>query len=62
MIVTGGNLGGAMWFLVEVETLANHFFNTLQIGGPNILCADQMQDVRKAMAGGYGRSKSNDES
>jgi len=51
-----------MWFLVEVETLAHQFFNTLQIGGPNILCADQMQDVRKAMAGGYGRSKSNDES
>ena len=61
VIVTGGNLAGAMWLLVEVETLAHQFFNTLQIGGPNILSTEEMDDVRKAMAGGYGRSKSSDE-
>ncbi len=56
VIVTGGNLHGAMWLLVEVEALAHQYFNTLQIGGPKILSEEQMQDVRKAMAGGYGRS------
>ena len=61
VIVTGGNLTGAMWLLVEVETLAHQYFNTLQIGGPNLLSDEQMQDVRKAMMGGYGRSKSTDE-
>lgn len=62
VIVTGGNLTGAMWLLVEVETLAQQYFNTLQIGGPTLLSEDQMQDVRKAMAGGYGRSKRSESS
>ncbi len=57
VIVTGGNLADAMWLLVEVETLAHQYFNTLQIGGPNILSSEQLQDARKAMAGGYGRSQ-----
>jgi L-fuculose-phosphate aldolase len=61
VIVTGGNLPGAMWLLVEVETLAHQYFNTLQIGGPNILSASQMEDVRKAMMGGYGRSRKRDD-
>ncbi len=53
----GGNLTGAMWLLVEVETLAEQYFNTLQIGGPNLLSKEQMDDVRKAMMGGYGKAK-----
>lgn len=57
VIATGGDLSGAMWLLVEVETLAQQYFNTLQIGGPNVLSTEQMADVRKAMAGGYGRSQ-----
>jgi L-fuculose-phosphate aldolase len=61
VIVTGGNLAGAMWLLVEVETLAHQFFNTLQIGGPNLLTPEQMDDVRKGMMGGYGRTKGTSE-
>jgi L-fuculose-phosphate aldolase len=57
VIVTGGNLTGAMWLLVEVETLAHQFFNTLQAGGPRLLSSEQMDDVRKAMMGGYGKAK-----
>jgi L-fuculose-phosphate aldolase len=57
VIVTGGNLGGAMWLLVETEVLAQQFFNTLQIGGPKLLTPEEMQDVRKAMMGGYGKAK-----
>ena len=55
VISAGGNLGGAMWLLVEVETLAHQYFNTLQIGGPVLLSEEQMADVRKQMMGGYGR-------
>ncbi len=60
VIVTGGNLSGAMWLLVEVETLAQQFFNTLQIGGPKLLTKEQMSDVRTGMMGGYGKSKKKD--
>jgi L-fuculose-phosphate aldolase len=56
-IVTGGNLAGAMYVLEEVETLAQQYFNTLQVGGPKLLSPAQMKDVRKAMMGGYGKAK-----
>ena len=56
VIVVGGNLGGAMWLLEEVETLAHQYFNTLQVGGPKLLSPEQMEDVRKAMMGGYGKA------
>ncbi len=55
VIVTGGNLAGAMWLLVEVETLAHQFFNTLQVGGPKLLSKEQMDDVRVGMMGGYSK-------
>jgi len=55
VIVTGGNLAGAMWLLVEVETLAQQYVHTLQLGGPRLLVDEQLADVRKAMMGGYGR-------
>ena len=55
VIVTGGNLAGALYVLEEVETLAQQYFNTLQVGGPRLLSPEQMEDVRKAMMGGYGR-------
>lgn len=61
VITTGSDLSAAMWLLVEVETLAQQYFNTLQIGGPNILSQEQMADVRKAMAGGYGQVKPADD-
>ena len=56
VIVSGGNLAGAMWLLVEVETLAHQYVNTLALGGPKLLSAEQMADVRKAMMGGYGKA------
>ncbi len=57
VIVTGGNLAGAMWLLVEVETLAHQYFNTLQVGGPVLLTPEQMQAVRDKMMGGYSGAK-----
>ena len=57
VIVTGGNLAGAMWLLVEVETLAHQFFNTLQVGGPKLLTKEQMDDVRFGMMGGYSKTQ-----
>jgi len=57
VIVTGGNLAGAMWLLVEVETLAHQYVSTLALGGPKLLSAEQMADVRKAMMGGYGKAR-----
>ena len=57
VIVTGGNLAGAMWLLVEVETLAQQYFHTLQLGGPVLLTPAQMQAVRDKMMGGYGGAK-----
>jgi L-fuculose-phosphate aldolase len=60
VIVTGGNLAGAMWLLVEVETLAHQYTNTLALGGPKLLTEEQMADVRKAMMGGYGKAKRTD--
>jgi L-fuculose-phosphate aldolase len=55
VIVTGGNLGGAMWLLVEVETLAQQYVNTLQLGGPRLLDEQQLAEVRKAMFAGYAK-------
>ena len=55
-IVTGDNLSGAMWLLIEVENLAHQYFNTLLIGGPKLLTKQQMSDVRTGMMGGYGKS------
>ena len=46
-----------MWLLVEVETLAHQFANTLQLGCPKLLSASQMADVRTAMMGGYGKKE-----
>jgi len=56
VIVTGDNLSGAMWLLIEVENLAQQYFNTLLIGGPKLLTKQQMSDVRTGMMGGYGKS------
>jgi L-fuculose-phosphate aldolase len=45
VIAAGGNLAGAMWLLVEVETLAHQYFNTLQLGGPKLLGEVQMREL-----------------
>ena len=54
VLVVGGNLAGAMWLLVEVETLAHQYFNTLLLGGPRLLSEEQMRDVF-ARFGSYGK-------
>ena len=53
MIATGASLARAMWLAMEVETLARQYFNTLLIGGPNILPADEVARVIDKLAG-YG--------
>jgi L-fuculose-phosphate aldolase len=45
MIATGPSLARAMWLATEVETLARQYFNTLLIGGPNVLPADEVARV-----------------
>ena len=53
MIATGALLARAMWLATEVETLARQYFNTLLIGGPNILPPDEVARVISKLAG-YG--------
>ncbi|MGZ8435593.1 MAG: class II aldolase/adducin family protein, partial [Candidatus Binatia bacterium] len=53
MIATGPSLAKAMWLAMEVETLARQYFNTLLIGGPNILPPDEIARVIGKLAG-YG--------
>ena len=55
-LVVGGNLAGAMWLLVEVETLAHQFFNTLQLGGPKLLDEAQMREVFERF-GSYAKGR-----
>lgn len=45
MIATGPSLDRAMWLAVEVETLARQYFNTLLIGGPQLLPAEEIDRV-----------------
>lgn len=53
MIAVGPSLARAMWLATEVETLARQYFNTLLIGGPNILPPDEIARVIGKFAG-YG--------
>jgi L-fuculose-phosphate aldolase len=50
MIATGPSLARAMWLATEVETLARQYFNTLLIGGPNVLPADEVARVISKLA------------
>ena len=47
MIATGPTLDKAMWLAVEVETLARQFHGCLQIGGPRLLPAEEIENVRR---------------
>ena len=49
MIATGPTLDKAMWLAVEVETLARQFHGCLQIGGPRLLPAEEIENVRQRM-------------
>lgn len=54
MIATGPSLDKAMWLAVEVETLARQYFNTLQIGGPELLSEEEIERVVEKFSG-YGQ-------
>jgi L-fuculose-phosphate aldolase len=47
MIATGADLKKALWLAVEVETLARQYFNSLLIGGPNLLSAEQIEATKR---------------
>lgn len=53
VIATGASLYKALWLAKEVEVLAQQYFITFQIGGPNILSDDEIQRVIDKMSG-YG--------
>lgn len=53
MLVAGGSLDKAMWLAVELETLAQQYFNTLLIGDATILDDAAMADALQAFSG-YG--------
>ncbi len=53
MITIGESLAKAMWRAVELETLARHYYLSLQIGGPNLLTTEQIDEALAAFAG-YG--------
>ncbi len=56
MIATGPNLKKALWLAVEVETLARQYFNSLLIGGPNLLSAQQIDETKKRFES-YGQQR-----
>jgi L-fuculose-phosphate aldolase len=53
MIAIGSSLEKALWLAVEVETLARQYHGCLQIGEPPLLSKDEIERVRRKMAG-YG--------
>jgi L-fuculose-phosphate aldolase len=53
MIAIGPSLQRALWLAVEVETLARQYHGCLQIGKPPLLSKDEIELVRRKMAG-YG--------
>lgn len=53
MLVAGNDLEKAMWLAIELETLAQQYFNTLLIGEATILDEDAMAAALQAFSG-YG--------
>lgn len=53
MIAVGDSLEKAMWFAVELETLAKQFYHTLLIGGAVIMTDRQIEETAAGMKG-YG--------
>jgi len=53
MIAIGPSLDKAMWLAVEVETLARQYHGCLQIGTPPLLPKQEIENVRRRIAG-YG--------
>ena len=55
MIAIGASLPRALWLAVEVEALARQYHGCLQIGEPPLLSKDEIERVRRKMAG-YGHT------
>ncbi|MEM8878867.1 MAG: class II aldolase/adducin family protein [Pseudomonadota bacterium] len=53
MIALGPTLEKAMWYAVELETLARQYWQSLQIGGPVLLSDKEIEETKAAMAS-YG--------
>lgn len=53
MIATGGDLARALALTVEVETLCEQYWRTLQVGEPHLLTAQEMAEVMEQFKG-YG--------
>jgi L-fuculose-phosphate aldolase len=53
MIAVGENIEKALQIAVEVETLCEQYVRALQIGDPNLLTHEEMQEVQKKFKG-YG--------
>jgi L-fuculose-phosphate aldolase len=58
VIATGPNLYKALWLAKEVETLAQQYFLTLQMGGPNLLSAEEITRVMERFKTYGARPKS----
>lgn len=56
MIAAEANLQKALWLAVEVETLARQYFNSLLLGGPKILSAQQVNDTKRRFET-YGQTR-----
>lgn len=56
MIATGPDLRRALWMAVEVETLARQYFNSLLIGGPNVLSDEQIVATQRRFES-YGQRR-----
>lgn len=59
MIALGRDLDEAYAVAVEVETLCEQYWRTLQVGEPFLLSPQEMADVQEQFKG-YGRWKNND--
>ncbi|WP_282606062.1 class II aldolase/adducin family protein [Pelagibius sp. Alg239-R121] len=53
MIATGANVAKAMWLAVELETIAKQYYQSLLIGGPNLLSNEEIANVKERFKG-YG--------
>ncbi|TQV83077.1 class II aldolase/adducin family protein [Denitrobaculum tricleocarpae] len=53
MIATGANIAKAMWLAVELETIAKQYYQSLLIGGPNLLSDAEIANVMERFKG-YG--------
>jgi L-fuculose-phosphate aldolase len=57
VIATGSSLYKALWLAKEVEVLAQQYFLTMQMGGPNLLSDEEIGIVMEKMKGYGARPK-----